>query len=50
MIADAVVFKTARGAMDTRPKCRFDLVDHNFMRIRGRLSPGTNIVPDVILA
>jgi len=26
--------------MDTGPKYRFDPLDHNFMRIRGRLTPG----------
>jgi len=30
--------------MDTSPKYRFDPVDHNFMRIRGRLSPGERLV------
>jgi hypothetical protein len=50
MIVDVVVFKMARGVMDTGPKYRFNPVDHNFMRIRRRLSSGANIVPDVILA
>jgi len=26
--------------MDTEPNYRFDPVDHNFMRLRGRLTPG----------
>jgi len=34
------VLNTARGIMDTGPKYHFDPVDHNFMRIRGRLTPG----------
>ena len=29
--------------MDDIPKYRFDPVDHNFMRIRGRLSPGERL-------
>ena len=30
--------------MDTAPKYRFDPVDHNFMRIRGRLDPGERLL------
>jgi hypothetical protein len=44
MIAEDSISKTARGAMDTGPKYRFDPVDHNFMRIRGRLSPGERLL------
>lgn len=30
--------------MDTEPKYRFDPVDHNLMRIRGRLTPGERLL------
>lgn len=30
--------------MDTGPKYRFDPVDHNLMRIRGRLTPGERLL------
>lgn len=30
--------------MDTGPKYRFDPVDHNFMRLRGRLTPGERLL------
>lgn len=30
--------------MDSEPKYRFDPVDHNFMRIRGRLTPGERLL------
>jgi len=43
-IADDVIFKSVRGIMDTPPKYHFDPVDHNFMLIRGRLSPGERLL------
>lgn len=30
--------------METRPRQRFDPLDHNFMRLRGRLSPGERLM------
>ncbi len=30
--------------MNTRSKYRFDPVDHNFMRVRGRLTPGERLL------
>jgi len=30
--------------MDTEPRYRFDPVDHNFLRIRGRLTPGERLL------
>jgi hypothetical protein len=30
--------------VDTEPKYRFDPVDHNFMRIRGQLTPGERLL------
>ena len=29
--------------MDSKSKYRFDPIDHNFMRIRGRLTPGERL-------
>lgn len=30
--------------MDSEPKYQFDPVDHNFMRLRGRLTPGERLL------
>jgi hypothetical protein len=30
--------------METKPKYRFDPVDHEFMRLRGRLTPGGRLL------
>jgi hypothetical protein len=30
--------------MDSGPKYRFDPIDHNFMRLRGRLNPGERLL------
>jgi hypothetical protein len=38
------VLHTARGIMDTGSKYRFDPIDHNFMRLRGRLTPGERLL------
>ncbi|MCB0198533.1 MAG: hypothetical protein H6649_14645 [Caldilineae bacterium] len=42
-VATTLVLPNAHVAMDDIPKYRFDPVDHNFMRIRGRLSPGERL-------
>ena len=34
--------------MDTDPKYRFDPVDHNLMRIRGRLTPGERLLAIIL--
>ncbi len=44
MISVAGVLDAVRGIVDTEPKYRFDPVDHNFMRIRGRLTPGERLL------